>query len=160
MRRSHPNRRRVVAWIAAAPLLAAAPCLPARAQRIGGDGLNRPGLQAEASEALVSTVRLVLRSTYARHRDTLPDFMLAPQPMAPEVAEALAVRRPLPDPLRDRPVPVSLNRRLPHTRGSSVWAVGGRDLIEVDPVRLTVLNIVRDAIPEPYADEAPAADGS
>ncbi len=160
MTRSRPNRRHVVAWVAAAPLLAVAQPLPARAQRIGGEGLARPGLQAEASEALISTVRLVLRSTYARHRETLPDFMLQPQPMAPEVAEALAVKRPLPDPLRDQPVPVSLNRRLPHTRGASVWAVGGRDLIEVDPVRLTVLNIVRDAIPEPYSDGTPAADGS
>jgi len=156
-----PDRRRLIRWMAAAPLIqmAVAPG-PARAQRIGGDGLGRPGLQAEASDALISTVRVVLRSTYARHRDTLPDYMLQPQPLAPEIAEALAVRQPLPDPLRDQPVPVSLNRRLPHTRGASVWAVGGRDLIEVDPVRLTVLNIVRDAIPEPFAEGAPAPDGT
>ncbi len=133
---------------------------PTQAQRIGGEDLSRPGIQAEASDALISTVKLVLRSTYARHRETLPDFMLKPQPMAPEIAEALAVRKPLPDPLRDKPVPASLNRRLPHSRGSSVWAVGGRDLIEVDPVRLTVLNIVRDAIPEPFAEEAEDSDES
>lgn len=158
---ARPNRRRMIGWVAAGCLtpMALSPGR-AQAQRIGGEGLSRPGLQAEASEALVSTVRLVLRSTYARHRDTLPDYMLEPQPMAPEIAEALAVRQPLPEPLRDQPVPVSLNRRLPHTRGSTVWAVGGRDLIEVDPVRLTVLSIVRDAIPEPLAADAPAKDGS
>lgn len=161
MRGRGPTRRRLVAWLAAAPLAGAAlrPA-PVRAQRIGGEGMARPGLQAEASEALISTVVLVLRSTYARHRDTLPDFMLHPQPLPPEIAEALAVRAPLPEPLRDQPVPVSLNRRLPHTRGSSVWAVGGRDLIEVDPARLTVLNIVRDAIPEPFAGTEAKPDGT
>ena len=154
-----PTRRRVAAGLAALGSVAIWPAGPS-AQRIGGEGLSRPGLQAEASEALTSTVMLVMRSTYARHRETLPDFMLAPQPMSPDVADGLAVRQPLPDPLRDKPVPVSLNRRLPHTRGSSVWAVGGRDLIEVDPVRLTVLNIVRDAIPVPFAEDAPESDGN
>ncbi len=161
MNDASPSRRRVIGGIAATPIVwLALGAGPAGAQRIGADDLGRPGLEAEASEALVSTVRLVLRSTYARRFDTLPDFMREPRPMAPEVAEALAVRKPIPDPLRDQPVPAALNRRLPHSRGSSVWAVGGRDLIEVDPVRLTVLNIVRDAIPAPFAEDAPEADGS
>lgn len=155
---SRPNRRQVAMLVAAAPLAALWPS-SGGAQRIGGEGMTRPGLQAEASEALISTVKVVLRSTFSRRPETLPDYMLKPAPMAPEVAEALAVRRPLPDPLRDRPVPVSLNRRLPHTRDGSVWAAGGRDLIEVDPVRLTVLAIVRDAIPVPFA-EGEAPDGS
>lgn len=160
MRRHACNRRKAIAGLGAAFAAITFGARPGLAQRIGEEDLGRPGIKAEASEALISTVRLVLRSTYARRPEILPDFMLEPRPMAPEVEEALAVRRPIPDPLRDQPVPASLNRRLPHSRGSSVWAVGGRDLIEVDPVRLTVLNIVRDAIPVPFVEDASGADGS
>ena len=144
---------RPAAWFAPAALalaLAATPILAPQAQeggRIGAPATGRTGIQMEASEALASTVRLVLRTVYRRDPGSLPDYMLAPRPMAPEIAEALAVRARLPEPLRDRPAPLELNRRLPHSRGGSVWAVGGRDMIEVDPVRLTVLAIVRDALP-------------
>ena len=128
-------------------LLAAASPLAARAQ-IGSE-LGRPGLspggRPGVDEALVRTVKLVLRAE--ARRPGLPDWMTDPEPLSEDELDQLRVGARLSSEFPARLAPARVNRRLPHARGGSVWAVAGAWLIELDPVRLRILSIAPDVLP-------------
>ncbi len=102
---------------------------------------TRPGVD----RALQRTVTLVLRAE--ARSNGLPATMTDPAVLDAEQMAKLVVGARLPDEIEAVTVPPSLNRRLPHVRGESVWAVVGTALIEVDPVRLTILSVALDVLP-------------
>jgi hypothetical protein len=135
-------RRRFLlgAALALAPLAAAAQ-LGAQLGRPGVSPGGRPGVDA----ALVRTVTLVLRAEARQGR--LPDFMTDPEPLPDDQIALLTEGARLAEDFPAQLVPARVNRRLPHARGGSVWAVAGTWMIEVDPVRLRVLSIAPDVLP-------------
>jgi hypothetical protein len=133
------TRRGLFLALALSPAAATAAPLDTRSSRPG------IGRRAGVDEALRRTVTLVLRAE--ARSNGLPEFMTDPTPL-PEETLALIVRgERLPPDLELEPAPDSVNRRLPHARTSSVWAAAGTWLIEVDPVRRTVLAIAHDVLP-------------
>jgi hypothetical protein len=134
------RRRALLAALLAAPLPAAAQ-LGSQLGRPGVSPGGRPGVDA----ALVRTVTLVLRAE--GRRGTLPESMTDPTPLDAEWLSQLAVGERLSPDFPAELAPARVNRRLPHARGGSVWAIAGTWMIEVDPVRLRVLSIAPDVLP-------------
>lgn len=104
-----------------------------------------PGRREGVNEALRRTVTLVLRAE--ARSNGLPPELSDPAPVAEEVIGSLRTGQRLPEGVEAFAVPDRINRRLPHARGGSVWASVGATLIEIDPVRLTVLSIAYDVLP-------------
>lgn len=138
------RRRRLLgggaAFVALAPVNASAQ-LRIENARPGLSPGGRPGVD----EALRRTVSLVLRAE--ARRGGLPESMMDPTPLSDAEFAAFVVGQKLPDGQPVDAVPARINRRLPHAKSNSVWAVAGESLIEVDPVRLRVLSIAHDVLP-------------
>lgn len=134
------TRRAALAGVAA---LAAAPALAQLGGLSGRTGVR--GARRGVDEALRRTVTLVLRAE--ARRGALPPEMTDPQPLSPENEDMLRVGARLPEDFPATPVPDSINRRLPHARGSSVWITAGLSLVELDPTRLRVLSVAYDVLP-------------
>ncbi len=135
------RRRTLVAALAAMVPTAVASQL---SEALGGGRTaiqRRPGVD----EALRRTVTLVLRAE--ARSNGLPDFLTDPQPLTDEQLENLTTGARLPEDFPLIPAPEGVNRRLPHTRGGSVWAAAGTWMVEVDPVRLVVLSVAHDVLP-------------
>jgi hypothetical protein len=73
--------------------------------------------------------------------------MADPAPLDEAVAERIVPGGPIPGGLDYRPVPDSIDRRLPHARRGSVWVAAGTWMIEIDPVRRLVVLIAHDVLP-------------
>lgn len=136
------TRRRTLALLLAA--LSAAPAAAQLRGQLGRPGVS-PGGRPGVDEALLRTVKLVLRAE--ARRGGLPAFMTDPEPLSDEELAQLEVGARLPDGFPAELAPARVNRRLPHARGGSVWAVAGRWMIEVDPVRLRILSIAPNVLP-------------
>jgi|OM-RGC.v1.025547146 hypothetical protein len=137
------TRREALVAMAAASALAR----PASGQirgELGRPGVS-PGGRPGVDEALIRTVTLVLRAE--ARRGGLPAQMMDPQPLTEEQKAELRVGARLPDDFPATLAPARVNRRLPHARGSSVWAVAGRWMVELDPVRLRILSVAPDVLP-------------
>ena len=136
------TRRRTLALLISA--LAAAPAAAQLRGELGRPGVS-PGGRPGVDEALVRTVKLVLRAE--ARRGELPASMTDPEPLSEQEIAALEIGARLPEDFPAELAPARVNRRLPHARGGSVWAVAGRWMIEVDPVRLRILSIAPDVLP-------------
>ena len=136
------TRREALAIFAAAAL--ARPSSAQIREELGRPGVS-PGGRPGVDEALIRTVTLVLRAE--ARRGGLPTEMMDPQPLTEEQRAALRVGARLPDDFPATLTPARVNRRLPHARGSSVWAVAGRWMVELDPVRLRILSVAPDVLP-------------
>jgi hypothetical protein len=134
------RRRAFLTGLLIAPLPAAAQ-LGGQLGRPGGSPGGRPGVDA----ALIRTVTLVLRAE--ARRDGLPEFMTDPSPLDESLTAQLVVGERIAEDFPAQLAPARVNRRLPHARGGSVWAVAGTWMIEVDPVRLRILSIAPDVLP-------------
>jgi hypothetical protein len=135
--------------------------IPTAAAAQLGQSLPRGGVRAPrpaVDEALRRTVTLVLRS--AARSGSLPDFATDPQPLPDEMLAELRVGARLSPEFPANAMPDAINNRLPHVRGGSIWAAAGTWLIEVDPVRLTVLTVAPDMLPPEVDIRPPTASGS
>lgn len=127
--------------LAATPVMAAAQLTSPGGGRPGISAGGRPGVD----EALRRTVTLVLRAE--ARMGALPPFLTDPEPLTEEQEAILVVGARLPDDFPVNQVPASIDRRLPHARGGSVWAAAGASLIEVDPVRMRIMSVAYDVLP-------------
>lgn len=125
-------------------LLLAAPALSQIGAELGRPGVS-PGGRPGVDEALRRTVRLVLRAE--ARSGTLPESMTDPEPLPPERLAELRLGARLSDDFPATLAPPNVNRRLPHARGSSVWAVAGTWMVELDPVRMRILSLAHDVLP-------------
>jgi hypothetical protein len=135
------NRRALVFAIALVPAAALAQL---------GQSMDRPilapsGAKPLADEAIRRTVTLILRA--AARRGALSPELTDPQPLTDEFYDQLRVGARLSPEFPAIAVPVAINDRMPHARSGSIWASAGSWLIEVDPVRLTVLTIAPEVLP-------------
>jgi hypothetical protein len=134
------RRRALLSGLLLAPLAG-------RAQEIADIG--RPGLRRGSrpgvDEALRRTVTLVLRAE--ARSGTLPEFMADPPALDEAMADRIVPGGPIPEGLDYRPVPDSIDRRLPHARRGSVWVAAGPWMVEIDPVRRLVVLIAHDVLP-------------
>lgn len=136
------TRRRALLTCALAAL--AAPAVAQLGGELGRPGVS-PGGRPGVDEALVRTVKLVLRAE--ARRGGLPEAMTDPETLSADELAMLEVGARLPDDFPATLAPPRVNRRLPHARGGSVWAVAGAWMVEIDPVRLRILSIAPDVLP-------------
>lgn len=134
------RRRALLALLLCAPLAARAQLDFGKLSEGTAPG-DRPGVD----EALRRTVILVLRAE--ARAGTLPDFMTDPEPLPEELAAVVRVDERLPEDFPARLAPERVDRRLPHKRGSTVWAVAGTWMFEIDAVRRRILSVAPDVLP-------------
>jgi hypothetical protein len=142
---------RRAAWAVAALVvlagLATAP--PPAAAQLGATMDATPhtprGARPVADEAVRRTVTLVLRAV--ARRGALPPELTDPQPLSDEDYALLRPGQRISPDFPAAAVPTAINDRLPHVRGSSIWASAGTWLIEIDPTRMTILTVAPDVLP-------------
>jgi hypothetical protein len=127
--------------VALAPVAARAQPLDLGDARPGIAPGGRPGVD----EALRRTVSLVLRAE--ARAGTLPPSMTEAVALPEDMLGRIVAGDRLPEDIPIEPAPHAVNRRLPHARSSSVWVIAGTWLVEINPVRRTVLSIAHDVLP-------------